>query len=185
MEVPLLVTDFLDRAVRLYPEKTAIVDGDLRLSYRDFDERVDRLSNALLGLGLEKGDRVCILSPNSHFFLESFYATAQTGLILVPLNYRLVAADHEYILNHAGVSRRAGRLGVHARRRRDPSTSSTAVEALDRREGRGRDHPDGWTDWNELVAAASDGEAGPSRDRRERARLDQLHVRDHEHVPRA
>jgi len=103
MEVPMLVTEFLDRAVRLYPDKTAVVDGALRLSYRELGERVDRLSNALLGLGLERGDRVCILSPNSHFFLESFYATARVGLILVPLNYRLVAADHEYILNHAGV----------------------------------------------------------------------------------
>jgi fatty-acyl-CoA synthase len=44
-----------------------------------------------------------MLSPNSHFFLESFYATSQVGAVLVPLNYRLVAADHEYILNHAGV----------------------------------------------------------------------------------
>jgi len=104
MEVPLLVTDFLKRAVRLYPDKTAVVDGDLRLSYRELEERVDRLSNALLDLGIERGDRVCILSPNSHFFLESFYATAQVGIVLVPLNYRLVAGDHEYILNHAGVS---------------------------------------------------------------------------------
>ncbi len=104
MEVPLLVSDFLDRAARLYPDKVAVVDGDLRITYRELDERVDRLSHALLDLGLERGDRVCMLSPNSHFYLESFYATAQIGIILVPLNYRLVAADHEYILNHAGVS---------------------------------------------------------------------------------
>jgi len=104
MEVPLLITDFLRRAVRHYPNKTAVVDGPNRFSYRELNERVDRLSNALLDLGLERGDRVCILSPNSHFFLESFYATAQVGIVLVPLNYRLVAADHEYILNHAGVS---------------------------------------------------------------------------------
>lgn len=103
MEVPMLITDFLRRAVRLYPDKTACVDGDLRLTYGELDERVNRLANALLDLGLEPGDRVCMLSPNSHFYLESFYATAQVGLILVPLNYRLVAADHEYILNHSGV----------------------------------------------------------------------------------
>ena len=103
MEVPLLVTDFLDRAVRIYPDKLAIVDGDRRYTYREFNERVDRLSNALLDLGLRQGDRVCMLSPNSHFYLESFYAAAQTGIILVPLNYRLVAADHQYILNHSGV----------------------------------------------------------------------------------
>ena len=103
MEVPLIVNDFLRRAAALYPDKTAIVDGAQRFSYRDYQQRANRLSNALLALGVGKGDRVCILSPNSHFFLESFYGTSQIGAILVPLNYRLVAADHEYILNHAGV----------------------------------------------------------------------------------
>jgi fatty-acyl-CoA synthase len=104
MDVPLLVDDFLRRAADLYPDKTAIVDGAERYSYREWRERVNRFSRALLGLGVRPGDRVCILSPNSHYFLESFYATSQIGAILVPLNYRLTAADHEYILGHAGVS---------------------------------------------------------------------------------
>ncbi len=103
MEVPLLVGDFLRRAAKLYPTKTAIVDGPLRLTYRDFQERVNQLGNELLCLGIGKGDRVCILSPNSHFFLEAYYAVPQIGAILVPLNFRLIAADHEYIINHAGV----------------------------------------------------------------------------------
>jgi fatty-acyl-CoA synthase len=103
MQVPLLVDDFLRRAVQCYADKTAIVDGDIRLSYADLGERVNRFSRVLLDLGVERGDRVCILSPNSHFFLESFYATSQIGAILVPLNYRLAGAEHEYILNHAGV----------------------------------------------------------------------------------
>ena len=84
MEVPLLVDDFLRRAAQLYSDKTAIVDGDLRLSYREFQERANRLSNALLELGIGPGDRVCMLSPNSHFFLESFYGTSQIGAVLVP-----------------------------------------------------------------------------------------------------
>ena len=84
MKVPLLVDDFLRRAARVYPEKTAIVDGELRLSYRQFAERADRLSNALLALGVAKGDRVCMLSPNSHFFLESFFGTSRIGAMLVP-----------------------------------------------------------------------------------------------------
>lgn len=103
MYVPLLVDDFLNRAAALYPDKTAIVDEDRRFTYAQFKSRVNQLSNALLKLGLKQGDRVCILSPNSHFFLESFYATSQTGIILVPLNYRLVREDHEFIINHAGV----------------------------------------------------------------------------------
>ena len=103
MEVPLLVDEFLRRPLKLFPDKTAVVDGDRRFSYADLQARVNRLSHALTNLGVQPGDRVCILSPNSHFFLESFYATSQIGAVLVPLNYRLVAADHEYILNHAGV----------------------------------------------------------------------------------
>ena len=103
MQVPLLVDDFLRRPALLYPEKTAIVDGERRFSYRQYQARVNQLSHALRALGLEAGDRVCILSPNSHFFLESFYATSQIGVILVPLNYRLLAADHAYILAHSGV----------------------------------------------------------------------------------
>ena len=104
MEVPLLTDDFLRRPVTLYPNKTAVVDGARRYTYAQLQARVNRLSHALLGLGVQPDDRVCILSPNSHFFLESFYATSQIGAVLVPLNYRLVAADHEYILNHAGVT---------------------------------------------------------------------------------
>src|SRR5690349_17629128 len=103
MRVPLLLDDFLRRPARLYPDKTAIVDGDLRISYREFEARVNRLANALVKLKLKKGDRVCMLSPNSHFFLESFYATCRIGVILVPLNYRLSPEEHVYILNHAGV----------------------------------------------------------------------------------
>ena len=104
MEVPLLVDDFLRRPAQLYPDKLAIVDGDKRFTYRQYAERVNQLSHALLRLGVRAGDRVCILSPNSHFFLESFYGTSQISAILVPLNYRLTAEDHEYILNHAGVT---------------------------------------------------------------------------------
>ena len=153
MEVPLLVTDFLSRAVRLYPDKVAIVDGPQRLTYRELAERVDRLSNALLALGLVRGDRVCILSPNSHFFLESFYATAQVGLVLVPLNYRLVAADHEYILNHAGVSAVLVDWEytpiVDEIRDRLPTVAHwvVATESEPVRPG--------WTSWNELVEKAS------------------------------
>jgi fatty-acyl-CoA synthase len=161
MEVPLLVDDFLRRAVQVYPDKTAVVDGSQRFTYRELNERVNRLSNALLGLGLERGDRVCMLSPNSHFFLESFYATSQIGVILVPLNYRLVAAEHEYILDHAGV--RAVLVDHEYTAVIDEIRDQlTKVEhwIVARGEGAG-DVPEGWRDWDELVAAS--GPAPPPR----------------------
>ena len=154
MQVPLLVNDFLSRPALLYPEKTAVVDGERRFSYRDLQVRANRLSNALVGLDVGKGDRVCMLSPNSHFFLESFYGTSQIGAVLVPLNYRLMAADHEYILNHAGVTvvlvdHEYVEL-VDEIRPRLPTVQHWIV-AQD--EG---DAPEGWVAWEALIAAASD-----------------------------
>jgi fatty-acyl-CoA synthase len=154
MEVPLLVDDFLRRSVQVYPDKTAVVDGALRLTYRELQERVHRLSNALLSLGLRQGDRVCILSPNSHYFLESFYATSQLGLILVPLNYRLTAADHQFILDHAGVSAvlvDAEYTGVVDEIRAElPSVEHFIVAPF----GEATSPSEGWTDWEALIAAA-------------------------------
>ena len=153
MQVPLLVNDFLRRAADLYPDKLAIVDGERRYTYRDFRARANQLSRALTGLGIQKGDRVCILSPNSHFFLESFYGTSQIGAILVPLNYRLVAADHEYILNHAGVKAVLVDWEYTAlvdEIRDNLGSVEHWIEARD--EGPASE---GWTSWNELLADSS------------------------------
>jgi acyl-CoA synthetase (AMP-forming)/AMP-acid ligase II len=153
MEVPLLVTDFLRRAAKLYPDKTAVVDGPRRFTYRELQTRARRLANALRGRGVEPGDRVCILSPNSHFFLESFYGTSMIGAILVPLNYRLVAADHEYIVNHAGVGTvlvdREYTTVVDEIRPRLRTVRHWIAATYDGQA------PDGWTDWDAWVAAAA------------------------------
>ena len=151
MQVPLLLNDFLRRAAKLYPDKTAIVDEERRFTYREFQERVNQLGHALLSLGIRKGDRVCILSPNSHFFLESYYGVTQIGAILVPLNYRLVAADHEYIINHAGVKCVLvdhEYTGVVDGIRPRLTTVEHWIVAQ-----HGRETPAGWTDWETLTAA--------------------------------
>ena len=57
MEVPLLVTDFLNRAVKLFPTKEAVVDGDKRFTWAEFELRVNQLGHALTKLGVGKGDR--------------------------------------------------------------------------------------------------------------------------------
>jgi fatty-acyl-CoA synthase len=101
MEVPMLVADFLRRAVHLYPNRAAIIDRDRRFTYAQFQERVNRLANALAALGVQKGDRVALLAPNDHRFLECFYGVPAIGAVLVPLNYRLVPSDFTYIINHA------------------------------------------------------------------------------------
>ena len=153
MEVPLLVDDFLRRAARLYPDKIAVVDGAERITYREFENRSRRLANALLGLGVRKGDRVAILSPNSHFLLESFYGTSQIGAVLVPLNYRLQAAELEYILGHAGAvcllaDREFTEIGDQLR----PRLEGIRHWISARDEG---ETPAGWTDWNTLLEEAA------------------------------
>jgi len=150
MEVPLLVDDFLRRACQVFPEKLAVVDGEVRLTYAALRARVNQLSHALLGLGLAKGDRVCILSPNSHFFLESFYATSQVGMVLVPLNYRLNAADHQFILDHSGV--RAVLVdGEYAAVVDQIRGELPQIEHYILAQESG-ETPGGWLDWNDLVA---------------------------------
>ncbi|XVH30804.1 long-chain-fatty-acid--CoA ligase [Haloferacaceae archaeon DSL9] len=104
MEKPLLVTDFLDRARRHYGDKEAVVatTGD-RYTYAELGERADGFAAALQARGVEKGDRVAVLDPNTHYHLEAAYGTMQLGAIHTPLNYRLVPADFEYILTDANV----------------------------------------------------------------------------------
>jgi fatty-acyl-CoA synthase len=102
METPLTPMDFARRARKLYGEREAVVDGDLRLTYAQFFDRCDRWSSTLRKLGLAKGDRVAYIAPNTHAQLESFYAVPQIGAVLVPVNYRLTPDDFVYLINHSG-----------------------------------------------------------------------------------
>ena len=102
METPLTPLEFARRARKLYPERVAVIDGDSRWTYAQFLDRCDRWSAALQKLGIDPGDRVAYLSPNTHAQLESFYAVPQIGAVLVPLNYRLTADDFVYLINHSG-----------------------------------------------------------------------------------
>jgi fatty-acyl-CoA synthase len=104
MEVPLTPLEFARRSRALYPDREAVVDGDLRLSYAQFFDRADRWSSALQALGVKQGDRVAYIAPNTHAQLESFYAVPQIGAVLVPINYRLSPGEFEYIINHSGAS---------------------------------------------------------------------------------
>jgi acyl-CoA synthetase (AMP-forming)/AMP-acid ligase II len=104
METPLSPLEFARRTRRLHAHREAVVDGDLRLSYEQFFDRCDRWSAALAALGVERGDRVATIAPNTHAQLEAFYAVPQLGAVLVPINYRLTAADFVYIVNHSGAT---------------------------------------------------------------------------------
>jgi fatty-acyl-CoA synthase len=102
MEVPLSPLEFARRARRLYAKREAVVDGDHRSTYAEFFDRCDRWSSALQAMGIQKGDRVAYIAPNTHANLEGYYAVPQVGAVLVPINYRLTPDDFVYLLNHSG-----------------------------------------------------------------------------------
>jgi fatty-acyl-CoA synthase len=95
----MLVTEMMEKARNFYPEKHGVICGERKITYSQFGERVDRVSNALLDLGLKKGDTVAILHRNCHYYLEVYFATMQVGIILCPLNYRLSPRELAFILN--------------------------------------------------------------------------------------
>ena len=101
MNIPLTPLMFLRRSVKLHPDKTAVVCGVHRFSYRQFGRRIHRLSRFLDSQGIKPGTVVAYLSRNSHRLLEAYYGVVQAGAIFLPLNVRLTAADFGYILNHS------------------------------------------------------------------------------------
>ncbi|MFA9502064.1 long-chain-fatty-acid--CoA ligase [Natrinema sp. H-ect1] len=104
METPLIVTDFLEQARSHYGDEEAIVGADgERFTYAEFGDRVDRFAAALQERGIEKGDRVAVLDPNTHYHLEAAHGAMGIGAVHTPLNYRLEPDDYEYILSDAGV----------------------------------------------------------------------------------
>ncbi len=104
MKRPLTVPQFLKRARTYYGDMEAIVSADgTRFTYDEFGDRADRFARVLQDHGIEKGDRVAVLDPNTHYHLEAAYGSMQIGAVHTPLNYRLTSEDFEYILTDAGV----------------------------------------------------------------------------------
>src|SRR3984885_8540606 len=141
MKVALTPLEFARRARRLYAQREAVIDGDLRLTYEQFIARRDRWAASLQKMGIQRGDRVAYIAPNTHAQLESFYAVPQIGAVLVPINYRLTAEDFAYIVNHSG----ARVLCVH-------SDYLDGVEGFVALEG----SRDGWLDYEGLIESELD-----------------------------
>jgi fatty-acyl-CoA synthase len=154
MELALTPMEFARRARRLYADREAVVDENLRLTYTQFFDRCDRWSQVLQQqLGVGQGDRVAYIAPNTHAQLESFYSVPQIGAVLVPINYRLTADDFAYIIGHSG----AKVVCVHADYLaavdgiRDQIPNVEHFVAL---EGDGSSR-DGWIDYESSLAGAT------------------------------
>ena len=161
MEAPLTPLDFFRRARKLFADREAVVDGATRLTYAQFGERVDRWSSALQGLGVDAGDRVAYIAPNTSANLEGYYAVPQIGAVIVPVNYRLIASDFAYLITHSGskvVCAHADQMDAvdQIRNQLPGSTHFVALEGA----------RDGWLDYETLVANATAAPRLPEIDER-------------------
>jgi fatty-acyl-CoA synthase len=95
---------FLTRSAYVFPDKTAVVHGERRYTYRQFEERVNRLAQALRQAGLRKHDRVAFLCPNIPAMLEAHFGVPAAGGVLVAINIRLSTDEIGYILEHSGAT---------------------------------------------------------------------------------
>jgi len=94
----MVLSEILKKASKFFPKKEAIICGGKRWTYEEFHSRVNRLSRFLVKLGVRKDDKVAILHPNCHYFLEAYYGIMQIGAISVPINYRLSGREIAFIL---------------------------------------------------------------------------------------
>ncbi len=98
----LRLTDALQRAEHLFGSKIGVVCGDVRLSYLQFAARCRRLATLLQQMGVGHSDRVALLMPNCHRYLEAFCAIPGIGAVIVPLNTRHTIAEHRTTLADCG-----------------------------------------------------------------------------------
>ncbi|MGE5764069.1 MAG: AMP-binding protein, partial [Mycobacterium leprae] len=137
------VGDLVRRTALRHPGKTAVVDGDVRMTYAEFDAVVNRVANALTARGVRKGDRIALLSHNSWQFVAVHFALAKLGAVLVPVNFMLGAEEVAFILAHSGAS---GMVTEDALAEvAETALTASGVEARVR----------GWIDLNGAPAAAS------------------------------
>ncbi|KKL68707.1 hypothetical protein LCGC14_2122300, partial [marine sediment metagenome] len=84
-----------------YPNKLALKDARRQVTFKELNERTNRLANGLLKSGLNKGDKITVLSNNSIEFMEIYVAAAKGGLTITPLNFRLHPDDISFIINNS------------------------------------------------------------------------------------
>ncbi|MGV0834156.1 acyl-CoA synthetase [Mycolicibacterium thermoresistibile] len=157
--------DIPRRSARRHPDKVAIIDGDVRLTFAEFDRLVDRAAAALRDHGLAAEDRVAVLARNCWQYAVLAFATARAALVLVPINFMLTAEEIAFILGHSKargfiveadlvpVAERALQLSGSA------PVISKATLALP-----GQTTPPGWPDFDAWLATTAPAPATPVSD---------------------
>lgn len=92
--------DLLSRSARKFPNKTSVVFGDKRLTYKEVDDRANAFANSLLRMGVKRGDRVVLLADNTYEWIEMYFAPAKASATFVPINTTAVPREMEFVLNY-------------------------------------------------------------------------------------
>ena len=151
----LTLGDIPKKHARLDPHKECLVCDEVRLTWRQLNERVNRLANGLDGLGVEKETKIAVLALNCHRYVEIYYATSKLGAVAVPLNFRLSPHELTYVINHSDAEVLIA----------DAAMLETAARILPELENIKRRiafpaAPEGWLDYEELVAGSPAAEPG-------------------------
>lgn len=93
--------DSLKWSALTYPHKVALICEGEKTTYSELNANVNGVSNAILEMGFEKGDKICILLFNCNEYIEILYGLTKIGVIPVPLNFRFIGKEIEYIMNHS------------------------------------------------------------------------------------
>ena len=103
VQTSLYATDFLEKRSQLTPDRVALVEGlgGPEITFREWNERVNRTANYLRSLGVEKGDRVSVYASNCPEYLDLFWAAGKIGFVLHNLNWRLTVHELTQIIADA------------------------------------------------------------------------------------
>jgi len=124
------IPDWLAHRADVLPDHEALIDGDLRMTFRDLNLSVLALAGALEDAGVGPGDRVAVLAQNSIELVEAIHAIPRAGAVLVPLNARLTMGELATQIRDAGVRLLLCERSTEAAARAAASTASIAVLAL-------------------------------------------------------
>ncbi|MGE3284789.1 MAG: acyl-CoA synthetase [Pseudonocardia sp.] len=148
------IGDLLHRTAKRYPQKLAVVAGEHRATYAEFDAAVNRMANALIARGLTKGDRLAMLSHNCWEYAVLAFAAAKAGIVLVPINFMLNAGEITFILTHSGAK---GMLAESAL----ADTAEKAMAEAGMNTVRGWIGTDPSAHWESVESWWSEGDASP------------------------
>jgi acyl-CoA synthetase (AMP-forming)/AMP-acid ligase II len=95
------IRDLIENSANENPDKTYLYFEDQEITYNEFNNTINRVSNGLLELGVKKGDKICIMMRNCPEFLYTWFAINKIGAVMVPINTALKEGEIRYILNHS------------------------------------------------------------------------------------